>query len=351
MTVQNGDSGDQPKLPHVQSGSDSNVSNNALLLRVEPQQQPSQQPPQPNKDEVGAETPQVELPKSNETDLIPSPFTTSSMTGDASTDRSQTFWGYIDAKKITERTGIAIEHFVTFGIKEIVDNSCDDLENNPTSLLWTGGSPTVVVHITKDKDLLQIVIRNLNRGNKISFYTDRLIRIFNYNRFHSSKGGNVSRGQLGDALKEILTMAYALTNSRDETGTGEDKQWNGVLVIRHNKTEFKLGICVDRKNERIIPVFSPEITDDPIDGYTEIEFTMPIIFESINMRSIIQFCKKYTLTPTHIGFDFNFLDNDTGWSGRFTTPVTHVISSNFRNPRSVYCHDLRDFQNFTYSIP
>jgi hypothetical protein len=76
-------------------------------------------------------------------------------------------------------------------------------------------------------------------------------------------------------------MAYALTNSRDETGTGEDKQWNGVLVIRHNKTEFKLGICVDRKNERIIPVFSPEITDDPIDGYTEIEFTMPIIFEKL----------------------------------------------------------------------
>jgi len=120
-------------------------------------------------------------------------------------------------------------------LKEALDNGCDAVEDNVPPTQRDNGShsdnitvnslqPKITTWITKEsKDVLRIVTRNTNYGNKKTFDRSRINAIFNYDNFHSSKLNQykVTRGALGDAMKEWPTISYALTNNH---GATEDKQ-------------------------------------------------------------------------------------------------------------------------------
>lgn len=269
---------------------------------------------------------------------------------DTFSDASQVFWGYIDAKKITQRTGIAIENLTKFGLKEALDNSCDAAEDNST--FNSASSPTVTAWITKeDKESLKIVIRNSNYTNKKTFDRFRLEAIFNYNKFHSSKLNQykVTRGALGDAMKEWATISYALINSN--IGTAEDKQWDHPLIIRQNKTEYKIHTHVDRTIQRINTEFGEDVHDESIDNYTEVQFKLPIVPEiedELTLWDIRLYCAKYVLWSTHISFEFHLTDDKQDFT--ISIPATQPMSSAFTTTNSIYFYSLRDFENFIYNL-
>jgi len=49
----------------------------------------------------------------------------------------------------------------------------------------------------------------------------------------------ISRGMLGDAMKQILALGYVLIHLDDDRNEFTDRQWEHPLIIRHNKKEGK----------------------------------------------------------------------------------------------------------------
>jgi hypothetical protein len=221
-------------------------------------------------------------------------------------NKSQSFSRFTDADKITEITGIAKDNFSKYGYAQALDNARDAPETNCQI------NPIISTRLTRVRekdndsyDLLHIVVRNSNPRNKLAFTLDRLKSLLNYKRFHGSKLNvfRPSSGALGNATKDYLTMPYALINTITDDQAIHDKQWDYPLIIRHNKTEFNAHIGVDRRNEDIIPRFDTPIVDESIgDGYTEIEFAMPIINRISNYQTICNILAdmQYSLPILHI---------------------------------------------------
>ena len=56
----------------------------------------------------------------------------------------------------------------------------------------------------------------------------------------------ITRGMLGDAMKQILAFGYILIHVDDDGTTFEDQQWKHPLIIRHNRREYKILLNVDK---------------------------------------------------------------------------------------------------------
>ncbi|MDQ6862794.1 MAG: hypothetical protein M3044_03105 [Thermoproteota archaeon] len=167
------------------------------------------------------------------------------------------------------------------------------------------------MNIKREDDLLRIAVRNSNDRNIIPFAN--LKAVFDYDRFYSTKRNQhrISRGALGDALKEILSMGYALVNNMDGGDSFIDKQWEEPLILRFNGKEYKVYIWVDKADEKI----SIRIDDPPqqIDcsNYIEVEVALPVIGkESALIYRLEQYCEKYTLFRNKIEFHFGWDDGE-----------------------------------------
>jgi hypothetical protein len=147
------------------------------------------------------------------------------------------------------------------------------------------------VHVTRNKDLFQILVRNSNPNNIPVF--PNLAQAFNYKRAYSSKSNQyrVTRGAQGDAIKKMPTMAYAL-----------DNKWNEPLIIQHNKLIDKVCVEVDRKHGDITPKFAETTTIDDTD--TEIVLTIPPIKEDYDYH--LRYSAKNTPCLTRI-YHINFI--------------------------------------------
>ena len=96
------------------------------------------------------------------------------MTADFSdSNKSQSFSRYTDADKITEITSIAKDNFPKYGYAQGLDNARDAVETNYQI------NPTISTRLTRVRekdndwyDLLHIVVRNSNPGNKVVFTLD-----------------------------------------------------------------------------------------------------------------------------------------------------------------------------------
>ena len=120
-------------------------------------------------------------------------------------------------------------------IREALDNGID--------FVWKycrGENATIYVDITKDDKLFHVKIRNPNPRN-IPVFED-LNAIFNYEARYGSKQDVhvISRGMLGDAMKQISSLGYAILNADYDGTEFEDKQWDYPLIIRHNGKEHKI---------------------------------------------------------------------------------------------------------------
>jgi DNA topoisomerase VI subunit B len=172
------------------------------------------------------------------------------------TSSDPNFWDYVRQRDITKNSGIEPNNFHSFIVKELVDSAADFQERNHIDGI-------IIVHITRNKELFQISVRNSNPDN-IPVFTN-LIETFNFKRAYSSKSNQyrVTRGAQGDAIKKMSTMAYAL-----------DNKWNEPMIVQHNRKIEKIHL-IDRKQGKITPKL--EETDTIEETDTEIVVTMPPI--------------------------------------------------------------------------
>lgn len=174
----------------------------------------------------------------------------------------------------------------------------------------------VSVDITKDDKLFHIKVRNSNYKNIPVF--DDLKAIFDYDGRYGSKQDVhvISRGMLGDALKQIGMLGYVLLHAGDDGSTFGDKQWEYPLIIRHNKKELKVDIRFHKARQQYEIHFNPSSEKLPHSD-TEIELVLPIIEEirdSLDRRYIEKFCRKYAILTTDISFKFRVLVDDNNSS-------------------------------------
>lgn len=237
------------------------------------------------------------------------PPSSSSPAADAGVNTSsKQSMGYVTVNGITQRTNIPQQDFPIFCLKELLDNAADFLDNHYRS---SEDTRIITVSIKREDDLLRIAVRNSNERNIIPF--PNLKAVFDYDRFYSTKRNQhrISRGALGDALKEILAMGYALVNNIDRGDSFIDKQWEEPLILRFNGKEYKIYILVNKANEKI----STRIDEPPqqIDSshYIEVEVALPILGqESDLIYRLEQYCKKYTLFRNKIEFHFGWDDGE-----------------------------------------
>ena len=129
----------------------------------------------------------------------------------------------------------------------------------------------------------------------------------------------ITRGMLGDAMKQILAFGYILIHVNDDGTTFEDQQWKHPLIIRHNRREYKilLNVVKIRQYGTVTIDESQDVTIESPD--TEIELVLPIIDEvrnGLDKQSITDFSRKYPIFTTDLTFRFEVTDT--------STPPNHV---------------------------
>jgi hypothetical protein len=210
-------------------------------------------------------------------------------------------------------------------IKELLDNAVDFLVKN-----YKGADDTLItIDISKDDNLFHIKVRNSNHRDVPVFANKEAI--FDYEQRYGSKQDVhiISRGMLGDAMKQILAFGYVLIHTHDSGDILEDKQWERSLIIRHNKKEFKIYLKVDKVRQTGVATIY-ESDKEIMHSDTEIEFVLPIIDEVRNTLDIVcieAYCKKYPLFTTDITFKFRITDNSTPISESVSDITRAVVSA------------------------
>jgi hypothetical protein len=175
---------------------------------------------------------------------------------------------YVSWRSIESRTGIGKSDAYKFVVKEILDNAVDFIE---TAGIWSS-APEIKVTIKSNETnprIFSILIRNSNpdykpiaRGNS----KQMLKSIFTIGKYYSSKRNifRITKGALGDALKEILCIPFALADD-------QQIKWTEPLIIRNSNKEFKIRLIVDKLTDNIETDIEESFCD--ISGVTEVEVT------------------------------------------------------------------------------
>jgi hypothetical protein len=201
---------------------------------------------------------------------------------------------YFTVDGVILRTGYANKkYWYILVIKELLDNAVDFLWK-----YYKGYSGTsVTVYVTKDDSGLHIKIRNSNSRNIPGF--QKLNLIFDPEMRYGSKQNEkvISRGMLGDAMKQILALPYVLIHSNDDGTAFTNEQWNKPLIIRCNGKESHVRIIVNKaKQTQTLDIEEIKLIDDTD---TEIEVFLPPILE-LDIHDIENFCRTYPLLTTDI---------------------------------------------------
>jgi hypothetical protein len=227
---------------------------------------------------------------------------------------------YLTLNGIVNRTGIAKEDSYTFVLKELLDNAVDEVEKS--------NNPLVEAEISIINEALYIVVRNLNESNKVVFSKAKLDSIFNLSKFTSSKRGlfRISRGALGDAMKYILGMPYALAKEIHVT------MLEAPLTIRTNQQVFSVKLNVDKGEVK-------EETQEHSD-WTEVGVRLPIVDKFLDFNKIKLFLADYVLFSTHVSFKFRVSDKTMVFS------QTRPNSKKWVNNSSSYYYSQTEFEHF-----
>jgi hypothetical protein len=225
---------------------------------------------------------------------------------------------YFTTEGVIERTGYTNKaDWYQLPIREILDNCIDFLWKN-----YKGSDKTFVETVIEmDDEIFRLKIRSSNHNNAPAF--GNLEAIFDYSMRYGSKQDMhiISRGMLGDAMKQILSLGYVLLHISDDGTQFEDKQWTHPLIIRYNYQEWNIHLTYHRATQSWdVKVGKPKSIPS---SNIEIELELPVIDEvkdKLTRDYLEEFCRKYTLFTTDISFKFSILDdinhNKKGFVGR-----------------------------------
>ena len=218
---------------------------------------------------------------------------------------------YFTIDGVNLRTGYTNKlHWYLLPIRELLDNACDFLQKHYKAS--KDATITLSIHLTNE--IFHLTIRNTNK-NDIPVFSN-LEPIFDFDKRYGSKQDVhiISRGMLGDALKQVLSLGYVLLHSKHDGKDFTDKQWNHPLIIRHNKQEINVYLEVDNARQEATATVKSESSIQLTHTDTELELVLPVIEEVRNNLTrdyIEKYCRRYTLLSTDISFNFKIIDDIT----------------------------------------
>lgn len=286
---------------------------------------------------------------------------------------------YITLNGIRDRTGFDGEDLYQFVIKELLDNAVDDLEKKYTATRTTNNDiPQVRVSISadcktsgsdgKNYKYLKLKVQNSTVITSTSNDDDRpvitlemLHSIFSFDSFFSSKRNQykITRGALGDALKEVICIPYAMSKEYYNI------EWNEPLIISSGKQRFFITLDVDRFNQKI----DAQITQDENNSfnstvvrdrkkiqqkYTEVEIHIPVINRADPdfVKKLESFLVNYAIFNTHIAFHYEISEKDDDINNNnkpfvYDLPQLQKINTNWKNIRSsIHYYAYHEFEHF-----
>ena len=179
-------------------------------------------------------------------------------------------------------------------------------------------------------------------------------------RFIGSKRNQykISRGALGDALKEVSCIPYALAREHQQQQQQQQQnpmEWNEPLIITTKvkgvNQRFLVNLVINRINQTI----SSHITESDKEGEEEEEkrtqqqkkeltncttareVRLPIVGHLLDLAKLKRFLIQYAVFNTHIGFTFNLpvdLSTKANEQNEITTlnfPQLQPINSKWTN--------------------
>jgi hypothetical protein len=267
------------------------------------------------------------------------------------------FADYTTWKGIENKTGIEKEDAVSFLVKELLDNALDYLET--TQYHNNTATPTLQpeIHIFNEKSqgkYVRITVCNSSyhdyQTNSV-FSSNILKSIFDFNRYHSSKRNQfkVTKGALGDALKEVLCMPYILAHD------GGIADWNYPLYIISQQKLFQIKLITDRIKQVIHSKikesdFNFGRATTQIQHYhprnTQVILTLPIINGDDHYTKLYRFVLDYAMYATHIKLTFEDKSNNT----YIEFPQLQKINSKWKNNSSIYYYTRSQFHEFILGL-
>jgi hypothetical protein len=249
---------------------------------------------------------------------------------------------YISIKGISERIGVEKDDLIRFILKELLDNALDFMETyghnqDKTETKEQGGDLAVSVSITNEK----ITVSNCNFGIE-TFTRERLKSIFSFDRFYSSKRNiyRISRGSIGDALKEVICIPYALAADKGI------EDWNQPVIITGNITQYLVYLKVDRV-EQTLNVDIEEADLQSEREYTSIDVSLPP--EAIASEfGLHQFLIQYAMLNSHISFQLEF-DTDM-FHQKYVLPRTQKYNREWANRPSIHYYRLEEFKQLIHGM-
>jgi hypothetical protein len=133
-----------------------------------------------------------------------------------------------------------------------------------------GQSPNNLVTIKKiepQEKLIRIVVSNSNfdtstsSSSKATFSKQMLMSTFDFDRYHSSKRNQfkITKGALGDALKEVLCIPHVLAHDN------EINNCDYPLKIYAAQKIFQVHLVIDRINQLVHSRIDHEADNDDAD--------------------------------------------------------------------------------------
>jgi hypothetical protein len=260
----------------------------------------------------------------------------------------------LTSRGIETRTGVPKDCLSLFGIKELIDNAVDNhemyhpnLNNNNNNN--NDSKPRVRIQVINEPSLTRILIRNsdpYHHEHEI-FTKQKIEHMFDLDRIYSSKRYQfrISRGALGDALKEVLRIPYILAT---EGYQYPDKitYWKEPLIIRITHRTFRVTLHVDRieqSRRSYVEEYQVQNKCNNSENFSEIEFSIPA--NSLDLAELKRFLRDYMTAIPHI--DFTFIDEKNKVT-RFQQ--VQPIKRDWTSMCSIYYYTYHEFSEFVHGL-
>jgi hypothetical protein len=277
---------------------------------------------------------------------------------------------YVLKNEVVKRIRLENEaDWYLFMLKEKFDNAIDFLWKYYPDAPMEDKNIGAKIVLDYDNKLFDCKVINSNPDNKPVF--PNLNHILNFDMTYGTKQNEykITRGTLGDAIKQLITLPYTLMKEdlQENTTTGSE-QWSYPMIFRFNNKEYKATLNVDQLNQKIEAV--PILTEGKhIKGNeTEIENVWSIIdrvredhdssssyyrngINYLDIAKVAKYCRRYTIFTTDVSFHIK-IDASDGTGKTISVPATteDPISSKWVNTPSIFYYSLAQFTNRLFSV-
>lgn len=242
---------------------------------------------------------------------------------------------FVRLDRLCRTTGRPAHEWDFYIIKELIDNALDADEavwrQKPTQI------PILKVRIEFANQQLFVQV-----SNRTKFPVELISDIFATRQYTSRKAfvKGLTRGALGNALKTLLGIPYALRNRV----SGDWKPDQKPLSIICNKQEYLPIYAVDTTNQNISFEYQTRLSNKDIEG-TIISVALDY-FEQEKPRTldeIKQLAHQYNLCNPHANFQWLVEVEGEEWSVEYT--ANQNWSNKFRGAAPIQWYSMTAFQD------